>query len=88
VKLLLTVLVPNLTKDEEQTKLQAQQAAAEVKPVMVKVYKGDTIIRKGERIRAWNLEVLEEYHLIRREINWKGLLCLTVAVGVSVEFLV
>ncbi len=84
VKLLLTVLVPNLTKDEEQTKLQAQQAAAEVKPVMVKVYKGDTIIRKGERIRAWNLEVLEEYHLIRREVNWKGLLCLTVAVGVSV----
>ncbi len=84
VKLLLTVLVPNLTKDEEQTKLQAQQAAAQVKPVMVKVYKGDTIVRKGERITAWNVEVLEEYHLIRREVNWKGLLCLTVAVGVSV----
>ena len=69
-KLLLTVLKPNLKKDLVQTTLQAGQAAALVKPVMVSVQQDQVIVRKGEKITAWDFDVLEHYHLIRREINW------------------
>lgn len=85
-KLLLEVLVPNLKQDEEQTKLQAAVAAAEVKPVIVAVEQGEVIIRKGDSITAWHLDVLEHYHLLRREINWLGLMYLagTVSSGVGI----
>jgi cyclic-di-AMP phosphodiesterase PgpH len=72
-KLLLAVLQPNLKKDEEQTKQQAQQAAAGVTPVMKEVRQGQVIVAKGNKITAWHFEVLEHYQLIRRENNWLGL---------------
>jgi putative nucleotidyltransferase with HDIG domain len=72
-KLLVTVLQPNLKKDEQQTELQASEAAAKIDPVMVTVKKGELIVRKGQDITPWNLAVLENYRLIRREINWLGL---------------
>ncbi len=80
-KLLLAVLQPNLKQDEEQTKQQADQRAAEVKPVMVAVKQGQVIVRKGNKITAWHLDVLEEYRLIRREINWSGLMYLAGAIS-------
>lgn len=83
-KLLLAVLVPNLKKDEQQTKLQAEQAAAEVKPVMVAVGQGEVIVRKGQQITAWHFDVLEHYHLVRREVNWLGLMYLGGAVSCAV----
>ncbi len=75
-KMLMAVLKPNLKKDEIQTTLQAVQAAAGVKPVMVWIKQGEIIIRKGERITEYNFEVLDYYHLTRREINWLGLMLL------------
>ncbi len=87
-KMLLAVLEPNLQKDEEKTKEKAQKAAAGVSPVMVNVRQGDVIIKKGEQISAWDFEVLEHYHLIRREIKWSELVKLgciiTVAIGIFV----
>ncbi|MEA5503191.1 HD family phosphohydrolase [Halotia wernerae UHCC 0503] len=87
-KLLLAVLQPNLKKDEEQTKQQAQQAAAGVTPVMIEVRQGQVIVAKGKNITAWHFEVLEHYQLIRRENNWLGLGKLagvvTVAIGIYV----
>ncbi|BAZ67908.1 MAG: HD family phosphohydrolase [Pelatocladus maniniholoensis HA4357-MV3] len=89
-KLLVDVLEPNLKQDEEQTKLQVAMAAAEVKPVVVAVEQGEVIIRKGDRITGWHLDILEHYHLLRREINWLGLLYLagTVSSGVGIFTLV
>lgn len=75
-KILMAVLKPNLKKDEIQTTIQAVEAAAGVKPVMVSVKPGEIIVRKGERIREWNFAVLDYYHLTRREINWLGLMLL------------
>ncbi len=72
-KILLAVLQPNLKKDEAQTKLQAQQKAALVQPVMLSVRQGQVIVRKGETINAEQFLVLEHYRLSRREINWLGL---------------
>ncbi len=89
-KLLVNILEPNLKQDEEQTQLQAAMAAAEVKPVVVAVEQGEIIIRKGDRITGWHLDILEHYHLLRREINWLGLLYLagTVSSGVGIFTLV
>ncbi|RAM53125.1 MAG: phosphohydrolase [Hapalosiphonaceae cyanobacterium JJU2] len=89
-KLLVGVLVPNLKQDQEQTKLQVAMAAAEVKPVIVAVEQGEVIIRKGDRITNWHLDILEHYHLLRREINWRGLLYLagTVSTGVGIFTLI
>jgi putative nucleotidyltransferase with HDIG domain len=87
-KLLLAVLEPNLKKDEFQTQITAAQAAAEVKPVMVLIPKGQVIAHKGEILSAWNIEVLEHYRLIRREVNWSGLIvlgsCVSGAIGIFV----
>ncbi len=87
-KLLLSVLQPNLKNDEEQTKLQIQQASDGVLPVMVEIQKGELIVTKGEDITKWHFDVLEHYQLIRRENNWLELAKLagivTVAIGVFV----
>ena len=86
--LLLTVLKANLQKDEEQTRQNAQKAAAGVPRVMVKVRYGKVIVKKGEQISAWNFEVLEYYHLIRRQVKWQELVKLgsfiAIAIGIFV----
>jgi hypothetical protein len=73
IKLLLNVLKPNLKKDEIKTTLIAAKAAALVQPVMVKVKQGEIIVKKGEKITPWKLEVLDHYRLIRREVKWLAL---------------
>jgi cyclic-di-AMP phosphodiesterase PgpH len=83
-KLLLAVLKPNLKTDEEQSKQSGAQAAAGVKPVMVSMRQGEVIVKKGETITAWDFEVLEHYHLVRREVNWSGLIKVGGFVSASV----
>ncbi|MEI2581517.1 HD family phosphohydrolase [Scytonema sp. PRP1] len=79
-KLLLAVLKPNLKKDELRTQLIAAKAAAQVEPVIITVHKGEVIVRQGQKITAWNFDVLEHYHLIQREVHWLGLIQLGGAV--------
>lgn len=83
-KLLVNVLQPNLKKDEQQTELQASEEAAKIQPVMVTIKKGELIVRKGQNITPWNLAVLENYHLIRREINWLGLSILGTIIAAAI----
>jgi len=87
-KVLLAVLQPNLQKDEEKTREKAQKAAAGVSPVMVNVRQGEVIVKQGEQISAWDFEVLQHYHLIRRQIKWAELVNLgciiTLAIGIFV----
>ncbi|MGB6294866.1 MAG: HDIG domain-containing metalloprotein, partial [Rivularia sp. (in: cyanobacteria)] len=83
-KLLVNVLQPNLRKDEQQTELQASEAAAKIQPVMVTVKKGELIVRKGQDITLWDLAVLENYRLIRREINWLGLSILASIIAAAI----
>lgn len=88
IKILLAVLEPNLTKDEEKTQQQAKQAAAKVAPVMVDFQKGQVIITKGQKITEWNFQVLEHYHLISRENKWPQLLTLAVVVSIAIGIFV
>jgi cyclic-di-AMP phosphodiesterase PgpH len=85
-KLLLATLQPNLKKDEARTRIQAQNAAAGIKPVMIAVQQGEIIVRRGEIIRNWDFQVLEHYGLIRREVKWLKLLMLAaiIATGVGI----
>ncbi|MCC5660636.1 HD family phosphohydrolase [Nostoc sp. XA010] len=87
-KLLLAVLKPNLQKDEEQTRENAQKAAAGVPPVMVKVRYGEVIVRKGAQITAWNFKVLEHYHLVRREVKWRELVKLAGVIAIAIGIFV
>ncbi|MEH1837491.1 MAG: HD family phosphohydrolase [Nostoc sp.] len=86
--LLLAVLKPNLQKDEEQTRENAQKAAAGVSPVMMKVRYGQVIVRKGAQITAWNFKVLEHYHLVRWEIKWWELVKLTGIIAIAIAIFV
>jgi len=86
--LLFSALGPNLKKDEEQTKLKESLDAATVKPYVVKITQGSPIIRKRQRITEWQFQVLEEYHLNGREIDWPGLGELAFAVAWAVGILV
>ncbi|WP_414575414.1 HD family phosphohydrolase [Anabaena sp. CCY 9402-a] len=87
-QILLAILEANLKTDEEQSKQQAQKAAAGVTPVFIDVKRGHIIVNKGDIITAWHFEILEHYQLIRRENNWWGLLKLatlvTGAIGVFI----
>jgi cyclic-di-AMP phosphodiesterase PgpH len=83
-KLLLAVLKPNLQKDQEQTRQNAQKAAAGVPPVMMKVRSGEVIVKKGAQITAWNFEVLERYHLIRRQVKWQELVKLGGVIAIAI----
>jgi len=87
-KLLLAVLKPNLQRDEQQTKENAQKASAGVPPVMVKVRHGEVIVRKGAQITAWNFEVLEHYHLVRREVKWQELVKLAGVIAIAIGIFV
>ncbi|MEH2062829.1 MAG: HD family phosphohydrolase [Nostoc sp.] len=86
--LLLAVLKPNLEKDEEQTRQNAQKAAAGVPPVMVKVRYGKVIVKKGAQITAWNFEVLKHYHLIHREVKWQELVKLGGVIAIAIGIFV
>ncbi|MCC5602927.1 HD family phosphohydrolase [Nostoc favosum] len=86
--LLLAVLKPNLQKDEEKTRENAQKAAAGVPPVMVKVRHGQVIVRKGAQITAWNFKVLEHYHLVRREVKWRELVKLAGVIAIAIGIFV
>ncbi|MEH2168649.1 MAG: HD family phosphohydrolase [Nostoc sp.] len=86
--LLLAVLKPNLQEDEEQTRQNAQKAAADVPRAMVKVRHGEVIVRKGAQITAWNFEVLEYYHLIRREVKWQELVKLAGVITIAISIFV
>ena len=82
--LLLDILKPNLKKDEKQTQLRAEQAAARIEPVIRIVKKGEIVIRKGKGISEWDFEVLEHYKLNRREVNWLGLAGVATTVTITV----
>lgn len=84
--LLLEVLQPNLIKDLDRTRILAEQAALEVKPVYVTIEKGDAIVEQGQIVSQAQFVLLDRFDMSRREINWWGLFgfggCVTVAIGI------
>lgn len=83
-RLFVSSLQPNLVRDEEQTRLRAEQAAQQVTPEMVSVRQGDIIVRNGEEITTSAFALLDYFGLSRRGINWSDLLGFGVLVGGAV----
>lgn len=89
-QLLISVLRPNLKEDIEQTRLQAEQAAQDVKPEIVEVRRGEVIVAVGEEISQRDFVLLDYFGLSARGINWLSLIGCGVLVSgaVSVFWLV
>jgi len=87
-KLLLAVLHANLKPDEEQMRQYVEKASAEVAPVVKEVRKGEVIVNKGNKITAWQFDVLDFYHLIHRQVNWLGLTGLMGVISAGIRIFV
>lgn len=72
-RVLLDALQPNLVKDEDQTRLRAEQAAQQVRPEMVSIRQGEVIVQVGKEITTAEFALLDHFGLSRRGINWSGL---------------
>ncbi|NUM87605.1 MAG: HDIG domain-containing protein [Bdellovibrionales bacterium] len=54
------LVVPNLTLNRQETEKRKTAAVAEIKPVIVKVAKGESIIKYGETVSRRHLALLKE----------------------------
>jgi len=81
-QLIVSVLKPNLIEDAQQTKLQAEQAAQQVKPEIVEIRKGQIIVKAGQHITQREFVLLDHFKLSRREVNWWALIgCGVIVIG-------
>ncbi|MBR8828306.1 MAG: HDIG domain-containing protein [Gomphosphaeria aponina SAG 52.96 = DSM 107014] len=89
-KLIMDVLKPNLTKDEEETKRRAERAVQEVEPVIVKIEQGEIIVDVAQEITQEQFVLLDGFGLSRRGINWGGigLSAVVVTGGLGICFVV
>lgn len=88
IALLLGVLQPNLTADQEKTQQLAEQAAQAVEPEVVEIDAGEVIVSEAEIITRADFVLLDHFDLSRRSINWSGILgaagLVTATVGIFV----
>ncbi|MDY6938062.1 MAG: HDIG domain-containing protein [Cyanobacteriota bacterium] len=75
VEVLLAVLQPNLVRDDERTRLRAEQAARAVDMVYVTIEQYEPIVREGEEVTRADFVLLDYFGLVQRTpVNWLGLL--------------
>ncbi|MEO0456507.1 MAG: HDIG domain-containing metalloprotein [Cyanobacteria bacterium P01_A01_bin.114] len=79
--LLISVLRPNLIQDPERTRLRAEQAVEEVKPVTVSIGQDEVIVKRGEKITREDFVLLDHFRLTRRRFNWIGFAGFGLLVG-------
>ncbi|MBF0492438.1 MAG: HDIG domain-containing protein [Deltaproteobacteria bacterium] len=68
-KFLLRFIRSNLSYNAAETQARRDKAAATVKPVIIKIQVGESIIRSGDRFEAWHLVVLEGIQDQKRQTN-------------------
>ncbi len=74
IHLLPAVIEPNLVIDPANTLRQREKISQQVSPVMVRIRKGEIIVREGAPITQANFVLLDHFGLSRRGVNWLGLL--------------
>ena len=79
-------LVANLVRDEERTRLRADQAVNEIAPVMVSAHKGEVIVRANEVIDQSDFVLLDYFDLTGRYFNWIGLCGFSLLMAAAVAF--
>lgn len=83
-QVLLSTLKANLVEDPERTRIQADRAAEAVKPVIVTIQAGETIVQAGETITQADFVLLDHFRLSQRRFNWLGLTIFGGLVGAGV----
>jgi len=63
------LVVPNLTLNRQETEIRRKKVLEEIKPVIVKVNKGETIIKYGETINRRHLAILRQMEESSRNDN-------------------
>ena len=66
------MLTVNMRLDDGQTAQRREQAAANVKPVIQVVQKGEAILRQGELATPEAIEKMQEAGLLRRDLTFLG----------------
>ncbi|MEO5951785.1 MAG: HDIG domain-containing metalloprotein, partial [Chloroflexia bacterium] len=66
------MLAVNMRLDDDQTTQRRDQAAANVKPVIQVVQKGEAILRQGELATPEAIEKMQEAGLLRRDLSFVG----------------
>ncbi len=61
------LLIPNLTFNKQETERRKQAAADDIQPVIIKINKGDVIIRYGDTITKRHLTILSYLEKLRSE---------------------
>jgi putative nucleotidyltransferase with HDIG domain len=81
------LLRPNQRYDAEATERLRAEARQSVKPVLVTLYKGELLIRKGERVTPLHLEKFEKLGLIHPRRDYGTTFFLGCLVGLMVILL-
>ena len=63
------LVLPNLTLNRQETESRRKKVTEDIKPVLVKVNKGETIIRYGETINSRHLAILSQMEASSRSDN-------------------
>lgn len=62
----------NQTEDVDETARRREQARAGVRPIMVTVQEGQTIVRDGDIVSADQREMMEKLDILTPKIQWTG----------------
>lgn len=79
-------VTPNLTLDLDRTHSLANQKAGEIEPVVLKVAKGDLIVRANQAIGQDAFLLLDHFELSDRYFNWLGLCGFSLLVAAATTF--
>lgn len=81
------MLAINMRLDDAQTAQRRNQAAADVKPVVQVVQKGEVIMRQGELATPEAIEKMQEAGLLRRDLSLLGIVSMGALVGLFMMLL-
>ncbi len=79
-------ITPNLTLDLDRTRSLANQKAREIEPVVLRVAKGDLIVRAHQAIGQDAFLLLDHFELSDRYFNWLGLCGFSLLVTAATAF--
>ncbi len=82
--LIVTVLRPNLERDEQKSQQLAREVASQVVPEMISVQRGDVIVRAGDPITDRDVAILKHFNLNKRRTDWGKLVGLVGLVSLAV----
>ncbi len=86
IELVSSFIVPNSLYSEEQTQAARDQAVSAVEPVSRAFEAGETLVRRGQILRAEDWEALDQFGLIEPENRYQEFIASAILVAVIALF--